>query len=66
MAGVGIFLLLVFPVFIYRKTKKLVVFYTYGQHERYLQARELEYLMGVNNLYFDNNFHVICSFRRWY
>jgi hypothetical protein len=31
---------------------------------RYMQSRELEYLMGVNTLYETTNFHVIASNRR--
>jgi len=52
------------PAIIFYLTWKVVVFHDAIMHERYMQSRELEYLMGVNTLYETTNFHVIASNRR--
>jgi len=49
---------------LYTRTKRLLVFHDPVLHERYLQAREMEYLLGVNNLYEYTSFYFMGSFKR--
>ena len=52
------------PYFIYTRTRRIVVFHDPQLHERYLQSRELEYLIGCNNLYEYTQFYMIASYKR--
>mmetsp|Transcript_42108 Transcript_42108/g.82712 ORF Transcript_42108/g.82712 Transcript_42108/m.82712 type:complete len:690 (-) Transcript_42108:60-2129(-) len=55
---------LVFPFYLWKIAKGAVTFHKAPMHERFLQTRETEYLMGVNSLYEQNMYFVIASYRR--
>lgn len=52
------------PLIIWRRMQRIIVFHDPVLHERYLQSRELEYMMGCNNLYEYTFFFYIASFKR--
>eukprot|EP01006_Ploeotia_vitrea_P033641 TRINITY_DN65595_c8_g3_i1.p1 TRINITY_DN65595_c8_g3~~TRINITY_DN65595_c8_g3_i1.p1 ORF type:complete len:727 (-),score=357.74 TRINITY_DN65595_c8_g3_i1:57-2195(-) len=57
---------LLYPYVLYGYTKPLAVFQSVTMHEKYLQSREIEYLMGINNLYQVDRVYLVSSFRRYF
>lgn len=60
----GGFYLVAVPCFYLYLTSKIVVFREPHSHDIFLQNRELEYLMGMNNIHETRRIHWISAFRR--
>jgi hypothetical protein len=66
VSAVSLFFCTALPVLLYKRTKRILVFHAPQLHERYLQSRELEYILGVNNLYEYTYFFYMGSFKRFW
>jgi len=58
-----------FTIVMYQRMKRGIVFHQPDTHEKYIQCRELEYLLGCSRLYEQTQFFYLSSFNRfwvWY
>lgn len=59
----GIYLLAL-PYLLFKLSSQVVVFRRESLHEQHLQAREIEYLLGINTLYSEDHYFLVASYRR--
>jgi hypothetical protein len=52
------------PMYLSRWAAKVTVYGKGDMHERYLQSREIEYLLGINTLYEESHFQIVGAYRR--
>jgi hypothetical protein len=52
------------PMYLSRWAAKVTVYGKGDMHERYLQSREIEYLLGINKLYEESHFQIVGAYRR--
>ena len=66
IAGVAVVLVcVVLPLRISQLAYQLVVYSQAKFHEKYLQTREMEYLLGLNAFFAENHMHLVSSFKRF-
>jgi hypothetical protein len=57
-------LLMWWPYFVYRRSKELIVFSAPAEHERFLQSRETEHVLGLTDQYIQTPIFLIASYTR--
>jgi hypothetical protein len=61
-----IYVVFAFPIRMWRHTRQHAVFAQQHLHEKYLCSKEIEFLMGVNDTFGEDQLYILSSYRRKY